>query len=194
MNPRCVHASLLVSVLAACGWGGRSEPPKSASDAEPRLDVEGARELDRQGVRAFLEGHYRDALLFFREAARLGGPPSEIWNMAKCHLKLDEPDQAAQLFSRVLHHPQALPEDRADARRELDLLEKRPSTVVIAARPSSARVWVDHRPLPRTGSVFVVVDLLPGIHRVRLERGASGMEKEFEVSRGRARILEVSAE
>jgi Flp pilus assembly protein TadD len=46
-------------------------------------DLDRARALDQQGVRAFREARYNDAIRYFEEALKLGGPSSELWNSAK---------------------------------------------------------------------------------------------------------------
>ncbi|MGO8991944.1 MAG: hypothetical protein ACLQVI_01350, partial [Polyangiaceae bacterium] len=48
--------------------------PAAASDQ----DLVRARVLDQQGVRAYREERYNDAIRYFEEALKLGGPPSEI--------------------------------------------------------------------------------------------------------------------
>ena len=60
-----------------------------AAPAAADKDLARARVLDQQGVRAYREERYNDAIRFFEEALKVGGPPSEIWNIAKCHDRMN---------------------------------------------------------------------------------------------------------
>lgn len=134
--------------------------------AEPRRgdDLGRARALDKEGARAYAEGRYGDAVRFFEEAHRLGGPPFELWNVAKCLLRLDQPEQAAEKLERYLETPNLPKEDRDEAAHQLDLLKKRPSTLTVTSTPSGAEVTLDGKSLdgrtPLSGTVP------PGAHTV----------------------------
>src|ERR1700736_4580579 len=71
-------------------------PRKTEGGSIKGSDLDAARELDQQGVRAFAAGRYREAIHFFYEARRLGGPPTELWNIARCHERLDEGEESAK--------------------------------------------------------------------------------------------------
>src|ERR1700722_7033228 len=101
-----------------------AEPSRPAALPD---DLERARTLDQQGVRAFREGRYNDAIRYFEEAFRLGGPSSELWNIARCDVKLDDPEAASVALDSYLAGSDLSPEDRASAKRELDDLRRRPS-------------------------------------------------------------------
>jgi len=147
-----------------------------------------ARGLDQQGVRAFREGRYRDAIRFFSAARRLGGPSSEIWNIARCHQRLDEPEDAAQALEGYLEQTDLMPSERTEATRELNELRRRPSQVAIDSDPAGASVTVDGK--PAGASTPVGVDVPPGPHRVRVERpGYRVYETDVEARFGRAILV-----
>src|SRR5258706_16315894 len=88
----------LSCIPPAQGQGGRlmPAPKRTGAGALGGSDLDAARELDQQGVRAFAAGRFREAIHFFEEARRLGGPASELWNIARCHERLDEPEESAK--------------------------------------------------------------------------------------------------
>ena len=98
-------------------------------------DLARARVLDQQGVRAYREERYNDAIRFFEEARKLGGPPSEIWNIAKCHERLDEPEEAAKYIQEYLDLKGLGAADRAEAEQQLHEIQHRHSTVTISSSP-----------------------------------------------------------
>jgi hypothetical protein len=139
-------------------------------------------------VRAFREGHYNDAIRYFTEALKLGGPSSELWNIARCHVKLDEPEAATEALERYLARSDLSPDDRAQARRELDEIARRPSTVTIASSPTGAFVAVDGKRIGRTPTS---VDVPAGEHVVAVQREGSPPHLERIVARyGRAVIVD----
>src|ERR1700712_2107052 len=76
------------------GLGGRGAFARGPEKDAASRDLERARVLDQQGVRAYKEERYNDAIRYFVEARKLGGPSSELWNIAKCHVHLDQPEEA----------------------------------------------------------------------------------------------------
>ena len=177
--------ALGLSLLPARPASAQGEPP-------PAHDLARARELDQQGVRAFREGHYRDAIKLFTEAYHLGGPSSEIWNIARCHQKLDEPEQADAEFERYLGQSDLTPEDRAQATKELDELKKSPSMLSVDSDPPGATVLVDgKKPASGTGVTPTAVEVPPGKHAVRVEKsGVGAYDQEVEARYGRAILVQ----
>src|SRR5689334_22252340 len=94
-------ASTCVFVLAA-GIAQAAPAHKPPPPAAPDAQLARARALDKEGAKAYGEGRYADAIKAFEEAHRLGGPPFLLWNIAKCHLKLDQPEQAADMLEKYL--------------------------------------------------------------------------------------------
>jgi hypothetical protein len=152
-------------------------------------DLTRARVLDRQGVRAFRDGRYNDAILYFEEAFKLGAPSSELWNLARCYLKLDDPEHAAQTIELYLAQPDLLPQDRAEAKGQLDELGRRHSTLTIASSPTGAHVAVDGK--RAAGRTPLSVDLAPGPHTVAVEReGSPPYVQNVEAKYGRSVIID----
>jgi len=135
-------------------------------------------------VRAFAEGHVRDAMTLFQESYRAGGPPTELWNVARCQLKLDDPEAARATLQEYLAKKGLSPQDRAEAQRLLDDLERRPSPFVVASTPAGAMVSVDGHVwgmTPYTGT------LPPGEHDVDV----GGSSKHVEARGGRMVVVSV---
>jgi opacity protein-like surface antigen len=163
----------------------RPDPRARATD-----DLTRARVLDREGAKAYSEGRYNDAIRFFEEAHRLGGPPFELWNIAKCHVQLDQPEQAAEVLERYLATPSLSTADRNEAVAQLEALRARPSTVSVASSPPGARIVVDGRPI--AGLTPTSFSVPPGSHTLEVSRtGYPSDTRSIEAKYGRAIILEV---
>jgi hypothetical protein len=160
----------------------------AARSAAPNLDV--ARALDAQGVLAFERGAYRDAIQLFREAHRLGGPPSELWNEARCHEHLDEIEDAADVLDDYLRETGISKDERADAERELAQIKTRPSLLTVTTTPAGATALLDGRPL--AGLTPLTIAVPPGSHALVLRHAGFDEDKEDVVARfGRAVIVEI---
>ena len=162
----------MVALASACAGAAapgrpRAEDPLHA--AEPRgPNLDAARELDQQGVRAFREGRYEDAIRDFRAARDLGGPPSELWNIARCEERVDDAERAAQALDEYLAAPDLTPGDRAEADREKKLLAARPSTLTVTTTPPGAQVTIDGQRAPRMTPFSV--EIAGGAHTVDVRR------------------------
>lgn len=177
---------LFVLTLVASGLGGLAWSGEAA--AQPK-DLTRARALDKEGAKAYGEGRYADAIRFFDEAYRLGGPPFELWNVAKCHLRLDQPEQAAEMLEKYLATPGLPKEDREEATQQLEALKKRPSTLTISSSPSGANVTVDDKPVP--GVTPLTVTVAPGPHTVQVTAPTGvPFTKRVEARYGRALIVD----
>lgn len=171
----------------------RPSPGAPAPAAHSAEDLSRARILDQQGARAYGDGRYNDAIRFFEESHRLGGPPFELWNIAKCYQRLDQPEQAADMLERYLATPTLPPDDRQEATQQLDELRRRSSTVTIASSPTGAAVTLDGRIPPegggKTPTSFTVP---PGQHTVTVSAPKRAVYTQtFDAKYGRAVILDV---
>lgn len=177
---------LFASTLAVTPASAQPRRGARASD-----DLARARALDGEGVKAFGEGRYNDAIRFFEEAHRLGGPPFELWNIAKCHLRLDQPEQAAEMLERYLETKDLAPEDRKEASEQLDELRRRTSTLTVSSSPTGATVIVDGRVVE--GRTPVSTTVPPGAHivTVQVDKRAP-YTRQFEARYGRAVIVDAS--
>jgi hypothetical protein len=178
------------SLAAIVGVAGSFLPSAAAADSSSTAadDVERARALDQQGVRAFRDGHYNDAIRYFTEAFRLGAPSSELWNIARCYVKLDQPEAASEALEHYLAKSDLSAEDRAGARRELEELAHRPSTVTIASSPTGAFVAVDGK---RVGRTPTSIDVAAGEHTIAVQREGYPPHTERVTARyGRAVIVD----
>jgi hypothetical protein len=152
-------------------------------------DLARARVLDQQGVRAYREERYNDAIRFFDEALKVGGPPSEIWNIAKCHVRMDEPEEAAKYIEEYLDQKGLSPGDRTEAEQQLREIQHRHSTLTVASSPSGATVYLEgHR---WAGVTPATIDVAPGDHKVTIElAGHDPVERSVTAKFGRAVIVD----
>ncbi len=176
-----------VVVGAASERFARAEPAKSAS----ANDVARARALDREGVRAYKEERYNDAIRYFTEAFKLGGPPSELWNIAKCHERLDQPEEATRALETYLAQPGLSAADRAEASQQLQEIKRRHSTLTVASSPPGATVYLDGRRGAPAGATPLSLDVAPGSHAVAIEHpGYEPYTKQVDAAYGRAVIVD----
>jgi hypothetical protein len=178
---------------AGCASGYRlSGGPNDGSQdtrAPLRPNVAAARELDQQGVRSFLDGRYADAIRYFQAAHRLGGPSSELWNIARSRERLDDAEGAVRAIEEYLAQRDLSPADRAEADREERSLNVRSSVLTVTTTPVGATVAVDGKAAsPATTPLSAEVS--PGRHvvDVRLE-GYAAETKSIDARLGRAVIL-----
>jgi hypothetical protein len=143
-----------------------------------------ARFLDQQGARAYAEGRFRDAAALFNESFRAGGPATELWNVARCQLKLDDPDAARRTLQAYLDRTDLGAEDRAEGQRLEGDIAKRISTFVVASTPSGAAVSVDGHVV---GATPWTSTLQPGAHEILI----GPVTKHIVAKDGRAVILSV---
>src|SRR5579863_2444078 len=113
-----MRAGRLLAVASLVAALATLPRPAAAQASRPNAGdgLDRARALDQQGVRAFREGRYNDAIRYFEEALRLGGPSSELWNIARCQIKLDDPETASESLQRYLARTDLSPDDRAGAK------------------------------------------------------------------------------
>lgn len=147
------------------------------SPRELHVDLARARELDALGVRAYQTGRAREAMLLFREAYRLGGPSIELWNVARCHQRLEEDQEAAAVLEQYLADDHLLPSDRAQAERELAEIRRKPSSLIVGAHLAGASVWVDGK---KVGLAPLATEVTQGRHVVRLELDGKSGERVIE--------------
>lgn len=148
-------------------------------------DLARARFLDQQGVRAFGEGRFRDAKVLFEESYRAGGPPTELWNVARCQLKYDDTEGARATLDTYLAQKTLSPQDRGEAQRLLDDLAHRTSPLVVVSTPAGALVSVDGHVwgmTPYTGTIP------PGKHEIAV----GGRSKDVEARGGHAVVVSVA--
>lgn len=186
-----VASAALVALAPGCK--GAAAPGNQADDplhaAEPRgPNLDAARELDQQGVRAFREGRYEDAIRDFRAARDLGGPPSELWNIARCEERVDDAERAIQALDEYMAAPDLAPPDRAEAERERTLLTARPSMLTVTTTPPGAQVVIDGQRAAKTTPFSV--EIAAGPHTLEIRRaGYVPWTEPVEARFGRAVIV-----
>lgn len=191
MRPLAHASALLVALLTALAPAPAAAQARGRAIPRGKDDLARARALDREGAKAYGEGRYNDAIRYFEEAYRLGGPAFELWNVAKCHLRLDQPEQAAEMLERYLAMPNLPKEDREEATQQLEALKKRPSTLTVSSTPSGAQVTVDGKKVE--GRTPLSLTIAPGSHTVTVSSaGTEPYTRQVEARFGRAVIVDAS--
>jgi len=184
-------AVLALLATTACAPVGAREPGVDDARAparRSRLDLEAARELDQQGVRAFRDGRFSDAIRYFLSAYRLGAPSSELWNVARSRERMDDAETAASAIQQYLAQQDLSTQDRAEAERELQALRGRPSVLTVITVPSGAVVTVDGK--QTAGPTPVSLEIRPGPHTIAVHHdGYTTETRPLESRFGRAVIV-----
>jgi len=184
-------AALVLLCAAACVENETHVYTSSDGDeihAKVKPSLESARELDQEGVRAFKEGRFADAVRYFSMAYRMGGPPSELWNMARARERMDQPEEAARAIEEYLGQRDLSASDRADGERELHALHARPSMLTVTTNPPGAVVTVDGK--QTVGPTPVSVAVRAGPHTIAVHHeGYMTVTRPLEARFGRAVIV-----
>jgi len=184
-------AVLVLLATSACVQTGTREAGVDDTGAAVRRskpDLEAARELDQQGVRAFREARFSDAIRYFLAAYRLGAPSSELWNVARSRERMDDAETAAGAIEQYLTQQDLGLQDRAEAERELQALRARPSVLTVITVPAGAVVTVDGK--QTAGPTPVSLEIRPGPHTLAVHHDGYATEtRPLESRFGRAVIV-----
>jgi len=160
-------------------------------DANPGKDLARARALDKEGAKAYGEGRYQDAIRSFDEAYKLGGPPFELWNVAKCYLRLEQSESAADYLERYLATNNLPKEDREEASQQLEQLKKRPSALTVNSTPSGAQVSIDGNKIE--GRTPLTTSISGGTHTVTVSSATSApFTQKVDAKYGRAVVVDAT--
>jgi hypothetical protein len=185
----CRPADATRGQIRAPGVGAVSSSGGGATSS----DLNAARELDQQGVRAFSAGRFRDAVMMFKEAHRLGGPPSELWNVSRALERLDQPEEAANQIEEYLGEKGLAPEDRGEAQRELARLKQLSSPLTAVSVPNGALLTIDGQ--ATGGATPVTTEITAGVHTIAMRRdGYAPKSMTVEARFGRAVVVEIELE
>jgi hypothetical protein len=174
----------------ACVQGGATSSGNVDIEGSGRghRSLEAARAFDQSGVQSFREGRYSDAIRYFRASYRMGGPSSELWNLARCRERLDDPEGAGRAIDEYLAQRDLLPADRAEAERELRALRARSSLLTVATTPAGAVATLDSR--QQLGITPVSVEVAAGAHTLSVHlEGYAPLTRPFEARYGHAVIV-----
>ena len=173
--------------------GGVTARRQRDETAPVKPNVAAARELDQQGIVGFRDGRFGDAARYFRAAFHLGGPSSELWNLARAYEKLDDAEGADRAIAEYLARPDLSAQDRADAEHESHALRTRPSLLTITTTPPGALVSVDGKAIP--GATPLSSEIAAGPHVVVVKHVAyATVTRTFDARLGRAVIAALDLE
>lgn len=116
------------------------EPPATPPDQE--TDAR-AREIFLHGDGLFSEGAYEQALAAFEESYRLSGRPRILFAMANTYERMERFEEALLVLRR--YEPDARPEDAAEVRERIRVLEARVAAQRRAEREAQERAAAEAR-------------------------------------------------
>lgn len=165
-------------------------PNARAQSDEQRAD---ARSLAVQGVKAFSEGRWQDAVDFLDRAESLVHAPTHLLFLARAHAKLRHYVKARELYLRIAHQTigasasQAFRDAQASAADEVADVEPHIGQLTISVRgpdPNTAKVTMDGAAV-QSVLIGVARPVDPGEHQVNVEAsGFAAQSKKVTVGDG----------
>jgi tetratricopeptide (TPR) repeat protein len=127
---RAPLAAVLALALMGVGTPAWSKPSKGGKPA-PEQEDSRARELYKQGDRAYAEGRYKEALEKFQAAHRLSGRPLLLFNIGNALERLGRFEEAADTLEKYTSYAE---------KGEVDVLEKRITNLRKRAEKEKQRI------------------------------------------------------
>lgn len=168
----------------------------------PKLDLEGpeaeakerARGLFQQGVAAYREGKFYEAVAIFLQTQRIYPDTQLCFNIARAYENLGNGSAALRYYRDYLRQADR-PSDGAEVRERVRKLEQQVAQrgvqqLTVLSQPEAATVLLDGKPVgitPWTGETY------PGKHRLALTlEGHAAQEQVVEVDAYAARDIQLT--
>jgi hypothetical protein len=191
MHLRRYFALLVVSaaLLEAPPALADAPPADAAPPSEEGVEREFAREKFREGVKAYDERRYKDAIDLFHQAHSAAPSPAFVFNIAHAYEAMGDSTSALSWFRSYLRETTDTP-DRADIEARAQALEAKLASqgiqqMTVLSRPEGATVTIDGRPVgvtPWTGELY------PGKHAILLTlRGYDDANTQVDLDPAKAR-------
>jgi tetratricopeptide (TPR) repeat protein len=171
--------ALTLSLSLSLAPAAHADTPSAEGTADARRGQ--ARVKFEEGVKAYGERRYQDAVRAFQEADAIEPSAPLSYNIARAFEQLDDVRAALRWYRDYLRRiPQA--QNVAEVQNRvtqlaLQLAEHGVQQISVLSNPSGASVSVDGRPL---GVTPFTTELAPGTHRLTLrQRGYRELETEF---------------
>jgi tetratricopeptide (TPR) repeat protein len=158
-----------ISVVLSSAEPARADQPSVEAVAEARRSEAKAR-FD-EGVAAFRERRYADAVQAFQRADAIAPSAALSFNIARAFERLDNPSAALRWYRDFLRRsPQASNVEEVKARiRELaaKVAQRGVQQITVLSTPDGAAVLIDNQAV---GSTPLTIELVPGRHQLELRR------------------------
>jgi len=202
-------ALLLSSLISQAAPSFADKPPPAAApdpsstvNMAPKLELEGpeaeakdhARVLFQQGVAAYREGKFYDAVAIFLQTQRIYPDTQLCFNVARAYENLGNSSAALRYYRDYLRQADR-PSDGEEVRErvrklELQLSQRGVQQLTVISQPEAATVILDGKPVgiaPWTGETY------PGKHRLALTlEGYAGQEEVIDVDAYAARDVSLN--
>jgi tetratricopeptide (TPR) repeat protein len=156
---RWVRAAFMASALLLAGPAAAQSGPSTVAGGPDT--VQQVERLSQEGVDAFREGRYREALMLFKAALALQPVGNLLFNIARTHEKLGETEEAIAYYERFAKSPDAPPDAVDKAKERLLALRSKdkPKPVEPAPAPAPAPVVVQPEPVPTPAAPVGVTEI-----------------------------------
>lgn len=170
----------------------------SAGNAEARVYFEEGNRLYREASRT--KGPRRETLLqrslaAYVDSLQIVRSRNALFNAAIVLGELERSVEAFNYFSEYLSIEGLSADDRAEAERRRDTLRDDIAVLRVITVPEGADVFVDRKDLGPRGKTPIELALVPGRHRIFVDRpGTVPIERAEELVRGETMLLELALE
>lgn len=148
-------------------------------------DKRAAKAAYHQGVALLDQEQPLEALPLFEKAYELDPHPTLMWNIARCHEKANQHDQAVRAFNRYLSLD-ITPQDRTEALAKVSAIQSiidadKLATIELTLEPSDASVKLDGKPVG--WAIRKRFKASPGKHMLTVTaEGYTSVERAVELS------------
>lgn len=165
----------------------------SESDEPSSAQLEEAENRYRQGVEAYREERYKDAIDLFLESDQLAPSPALSFNIARAYDNIQDTAGSLKYYRDYLRRaPDAEDRDQVEAlisEREQRLLERGVQQLTVMSEPKGATLSIDGEPVgvtPWTG------EIAPGEHLLLVRRsGFADSERRVQLAADRSQDVVV---
>jgi hypothetical protein len=178
-RPSIPGLALGIALVCAVPARARADAPSAEAGAEARRSEAKAR-FD-EGVNAFREHRWVDAVQAFRQADAIAPSAALSFNIAKTYERLEDVTGALRWYRDFLRRsPQAANSGEVEARvtaLAATLAQRGVQQLTVLTTPAGAAVTVDDRQI---GTAPLTVELAPGRHHAHLELpGYRAADRDF---------------
>jgi len=184
--------------LLVCLAPGQLSAQSAVENAEARVYFEEGNRLYEQASDA--RGPRREALLkrsleAYVDSLRIVRSRNALFNAAVVLSELGRSAEAFNYYTEYLAVEGLSEEEAREAAARRDALRPEVAILEIVSDPPAAQLWVDRRDLAPLGQTPTEIAVVPGAHRVFLEKkGFVSEERNLDVARGEAAALDVPLE
>jgi tetratricopeptide (TPR) repeat protein len=182
----------LALVLSLSPWGhaattvGAPRVDGAQEESAPTTELEEAGQAFAQGVQAYKEGRYEEALERFTRAQELAPHPDTLFNLGLAQQRTEHHVDAWRSFDALLEQAQD-EQEREDIAAAQAASRPHVAWVRVLAEPGGGVVCLDGEPMPTDARGQQALLTTPGSHRLDVDR----QRRTLDLEGGESRTVEL---